>query len=101
MAAGLAEPEEEEAPASTFGARSGGLAGLKPGGSRLREVGDAASVAFLQAMESISPGDPEAAFAQLMRKPSFRSRLCVLETRTLPAALLPFPGVSSLAYLSA
>jgi len=79
--AGLMEQETPAAPASTFGARSGGLGGLKEGGSRLREVGDAAGVAFLQAMESIAPHDPEGVFAQLMKKPSFRTRFLSPEWR--------------------
>jgi hypothetical protein len=80
-AAGLAQLEVPARPVPAFGARSGGLAGLKPGGSRLREVGDAAGVAFLQAMESISPDDPEGVFAQLMQKPSFRNRFLAPEWR--------------------
>jgi hypothetical protein len=79
--AGLQEPEAPAAPVSTFGARSGGLSGLKEGGSRLREVGDAAGVAFLQAMESIAPDNPEGVFAQLMKKPSFRARFLTPEWR--------------------
>ena len=79
--AGLMEKEAPATPASTFGARSGGLSGLKQGGSRLREVGDAAGIAFLDAMESIAPGDPEGAFAQLMLKPSFRNRFLASEWR--------------------
>ena len=79
--AGLMEKEAPATPASTFGARSGGLRGLKQGGSRLREVGDAAGIAFLDAMESIAPGDPEGAFAQLMLKPSFRNRFLASEWR--------------------
>ena len=79
--AGLMKPEAPAAPASTFGARSGGLGGLKQGGSRLREVGEAAGIAFLEAMESVAPGDPEGAFAQLMLKPSFRNRFLASEWR--------------------
>jgi len=79
--AGLMKPEAPAAPASTFGARSGGLGGLKQGGSRLREVGEAAGIAFLEAMESVAPGDPEGAFAQLMLKPSFRIRFLAPEWR--------------------
>ena len=59
----------------------GPVEGLKEGGSRLREVGDAAGVAFLEAMESIAPDDPEGAFAQLMKKPSFRNRFLAPEWR--------------------
>ena len=58
-----------------FELRAGGFAALKPGGSRLREVGDAADKVFLTAMEMIVPDDPEGVFKQLMAKPSFRDRL--------------------------
>jgi hypothetical protein len=61
--------------AKPFDLRFGVLAGLQEGGSRLREIGDAADSAFLKAMESIVPGDPEGVFNQLMAKPSFRNRL--------------------------
>jgi hypothetical protein len=59
-----------------FELRTGGLAALKPGGSRLREIGDAADKALVTAMECILPGDPVGAFRQLLTKPSFRNRLC-------------------------
>lgn len=49
-----------------FELRAGGFAALKPGGSRLREVGDAADKVFLTAMEMIVPDDPERVFKQLM-----------------------------------
>ena len=45
------------------------------------EVGKSAGVAFLEAMESVAPGDPEGAFAQLMNKPSFRNRFLAPEWR--------------------
>lgn len=66
---------------SNFGQRSGGLEGLVQGGSRRREVGDAASDAFLKAMESVVPGDLEGIFRELMRKPSFRGRFLPPEWR--------------------
>ena len=44
-------------------------------------MGDAAGVAFLQAMESIAPHDPEGVFEQLMKKPSFRTRFLSPEWR--------------------
>ena len=44
-------------------------------------MGDAAGIAFLDAMESVAPGDPEGAFAQLMSKPSFRNRFLASEWR--------------------
>ena len=73
--AGLAEPP----PMPSYGARAGGLAKLKPGGSQLHEVGEHASVAFLEAMESVVPGDPEGVFRvwrRLLssRKPRGRSK---------------------------
>ena len=80
-AAGLVEPVAPAKPISNFGARSGGLEGLKEGGSRLRELGDRAGIAFLEAMESVAPGNPEGAFAQLMKKPSFRNRFLAPEWR--------------------
>jgi hypothetical protein len=58
---------------SGFGSRSGGVGGLKE--RRLREIGAAAGVAFVQAMESVCPGEPEAAFAQLLKRRSFQSYL--------------------------
>ena len=72
--AGLAEPPPRPSLPS-YGARAGGLFKLKPGGSQLHEVGEHANVAFLEAMESIVPGDPEGVFRELMRRPSFRNRL--------------------------
>ena len=68
--AGLVDP----APLPAFGARAGGLAKLKQGGSQLHAVGELANVAFLEAMESVVPGDPEGVFRELMRRPSFRNR---------------------------
>ena len=69
--AGLVDP----APLPAFGARAGGLAKLKQGGSQLHAVGELANVAFLEAMESVVPGDPEGVFRELMRRPSFRNQL--------------------------
>ena len=56
-----------------YGSRSGGIGGLKS--RMLRYIGEEAGVAFIQAMESVSPGDPEAAFAQLLKRRSFQQFL--------------------------
>ena len=40
----------------------------QPCGGRLRDIGAAAGVAFVQAMESVCPGEPEAAFSQLLKQ---------------------------------
>ena len=63
-----------------FGSRSGGVGGLRQ--SRLREIGNVAGTAFVQAMESVCPGDPEAAFAQLLKRQSFQ---CFLPERVRKA----------------
>ena len=79
-AAGLTVPLPPP-PMPSFGARAGGLAKLKPGGSQLHEVGEYAGVAFLEAMESVVPGDPEGVFRELMRRPSFRNQFIPAEWR--------------------
>ena len=79
-AAGLTVPLPPS-PMPSFGARAGGLAKLKPSGSQLHEVGEYAGVAFLEAMESVVPGDPEGVFRELMRRPSFRNRFLPTEWR--------------------
>ena len=61
-------------PSHNIGSRMGGLSNLTEGGSQLRRIGDLAGPAFVAAMESISPGEPELVFQQLMKKPSFRNR---------------------------
>eukprot|EP00966_Prymnesium_polylepis_P008401 193694-Prymnesium_polylepis.1 len=58
---------------SRFGSRSGGVAGLKD--RRLRQLGAAAGVEFIQAMESVCPGNPQAAFDQLLKRRDFQARL--------------------------
>ena len=81
---GVAEP---------FTLRKGGLAACTDGGSRLREVGDAANIAFVAAMEMVVPGDPEGVFEQLMAKPTFRNRLCARPPS--PSSPPPLPSLPS------
>jgi hypothetical protein len=57
---------------NTIGSRKGVLSELMEGGSQLREIRRLAGDAFVAAMESVSPGEPQAVFAELMRAPSFR-----------------------------
>ena len=83
-----------------FGANTvGGVAGLRA--RRLRDLGAEAGVAFVQAMESVCPGDPAAAFAQLLKRRSFQSWLPEHVRKALsPTALrdqaLKLPFVSGL-----
>eukprot|EP00966_Prymnesium_polylepis_P113470 2623688-Prymnesium_polylepis.1 len=56
-----------------FGSRSGGVAALKD--RCLRDIGAAAGVAFVQAMESVCPGELHMAFAQLLKRRSFQPYL--------------------------
>ena len=81
---GVAEP---------FTLHKGGLAACTDGGSRLREVGDAANIAFVAAMEMVVPGDPEGVFEQLMAKPAFRNRLCARPPS--PSSPPPLPSLPS------
>ena len=76
-------------PSRATGSRSGGLAGLTPTGSQLRHIGALAGDAFIEAMERISPAEPQLVFQQLMKKPSFRDRFLTDFQRQVfsPAAL--------------
>ena len=62
------------APSHNVGSRTGGLSKLTEDGSQLRRIGTIAGPAFVAAMESVSPGEPERVFQQLMKRPSFRNR---------------------------
>ena len=66
---------------SSIGSRSGGLSGLKEGGSRLREIRRLAGEEFALAMERVSPDDPRGAFAELMKSPTFRNEYLPSEWR--------------------
>ena len=61
-------------PTHNIGSRTGGLSNMTKDGSQLRLIGTLAGPAFVAAMESVSPGEPELVFQQLMMKPSFRNR---------------------------
>jgi hypothetical protein len=96
----VVEEEGDGIPSLTgFGSRCGGVGGLKA--RRLREIGAASSVAFVQAMESICPGDPEAAFTQLLKRRSFQKFLPehvqkALGKNALRDAALELPFVAGL-----
>jgi hypothetical protein len=72
-----------------IGSRSGGLASLPKEGSQLRQIGALAGEAFVEAMERISPDEPQLVFQQLMRRTSFWNRFLTDFQRQIfsPAAL--------------
>ena len=61
-------------PSHNIGSCTGRLSNLTENGSQLRRIGALAGPAFVAAMETVSPGEPEMVFQQLMKKPSFRNR---------------------------
>ena len=63
-----------------FGERKG-LAHLDPDGSWLRELGVLAGDAFIDAMRSVCPSNPEFAFEQLLKRKSFQLRFLPEEMR--------------------
>ena len=86
-------------PGRGFGGRHGGVSGL--GERRLRAIGEAAGTAFVQAMESVCPGEPHAAFAQLLKRRSFQAFLPegvrkALKKNALRDAVLEMPFVEGL-----
>ena len=62
-----------EAPSQTaFGARQGSIRDLTDGGGHLRRIGQLASAAFVAAMRSVSPHEPEAVFEVLLKRKEFQ-----------------------------
>ena len=62
-----------EAPSQTaFGARQGSIRNLTDGGGHLRRIGQLASAAFVAAMRSVSPHEPEAVFEVLLKRKEFQ-----------------------------
>ena len=60
------------ASAAVVGSRSGGLGGLRQGGSQLQLIGKLAGDAFLLAMKAISPTAPKLVFQELLRRKEFQ-----------------------------
>eukprot|EP00966_Prymnesium_polylepis_P075685 1755260-Prymnesium_polylepis.1 len=73
----------------TIGSRKGGLSELKEGGSQLRQIRRLAGEAFIVAMKSVSPDEPQLVFRELMKSPSFRNTYLQPEWRDglTPAAI--------------
>ena len=96
----LVEEEGDGLPSLTgFGSRSGGVGEL--GRRHLRRVGAEAGVAFIQAMESVCPGAPEVAMAQLLRRRTVQALLPehvrkALGKHALRDAALKLPFVAGL-----
>ena len=86
----LVRPEAEPRSANNvIGTHAGGLSKLTQGGSQLRKIRRLAGEAFEQAMESVSPGEPQLVFAELMKSPSFRNTYLPTEWKDglTPAAI--------------
>ena len=66
---------------ASFGSRSGGIAGLKPGGRHLRELASLGYKALVEALECVCPGDPAALFREILKKPVFCNEYLPKEIR--------------------
>ena len=73
-------PETAPAPATPFGERKG-KGGLNPDGSWLRQLGALAGDSFVDAMRSVCPSNPAAAFEQLLKRKSFQLKWLPEEMR--------------------
>ena len=89
LAIATAPPPPAPRPSHTIGSRASGLANLTKYGSQIRRIRALAGPAFVTAMESVSPDEPELVFQQLMKAPSFRNRFLTDFQRQVfsPAAL--------------